>query len=43
MTPHLSGDVKGEMDEVVRMCVDGVKRWQQGGMVWNAVDVEKGY
>ncbi|GHJ90446.1 hypothetical protein NliqN6_6848 [Naganishia liquefaciens] len=43
VTPHLSGDVKEEMDEVVRLCVDGVKRWQAGGMVWNAVDVEKGY
>lgn len=43
VTPHLSGDAKDEMDEIVRMCVDGVKRWREGGTVWNAVDVEKGY
>lgn len=43
VTPHLSGDVRGEMDEVVRMCVDGVRRWRRGGGLWNVVDVERGY
>lgn len=43
VTPHLSGDVENEMDEVVRMCVAGVKRWRKGDGLWGVVDVDKGY
>ncbi|KAI5450317.1 hypothetical protein NCC49_003228 [Naganishia albida] len=43
VTPHLSGDVENEMDEVVRMCAAAVKRWRGGEGLWGVVDVEKGY
>lgn len=43
VTPHLSGDVENEMDEVVRMCVSAVGRWREGKGLWGVVDVEKGY
>jgi phosphoglycerate dehydrogenase-like enzyme len=43
VTPHLSGDVENEMDEVVRMCVAGVQRWRKGKGLWGVVDAEKGY
>jgi phosphoglycerate dehydrogenase-like enzyme len=43
VTPHLSGDVENEMDEVVRMCVSAVGRWREGKGLWGVVDIEKGY
>jgi phosphoglycerate dehydrogenase-like enzyme len=43
VTPHLSGTVENELDEVVRLCLSSVERMRRSQAPWGIVDVEKGY
>ncbi|KAJ9112501.1 hypothetical protein QFC22_006248 [Naganishia vaughanmartiniae] len=43
ITPHLSGTVENEHDEVVKLCLSSVERMRNGEAPWGIVDVEKGY
>ncbi|KAJ9093516.1 hypothetical protein QFC21_006349 [Naganishia friedmannii] len=43
ITPHLSGTVENEHDEIVKLCLSSVERMERGKAPWGIVDVEKGY
>jgi phosphoglycerate dehydrogenase-like enzyme len=43
VTPHVSGNTEGEMDIATEICIENIRRINEGEKVVNEVDFTRGY